>query len=214
MNTLTYDYIWNEVIYKEIKKLEKKYAHIKSQYDLKYRDLNKLKLSILQDYNKVKNILKKSYYNISDFKKNKELQNRIDNHKIAACLCYSVIKNKVFSFNVKPDMPTDIFVINYTLAYSISLSFIYAMLVAQYIKNNQQYFAKKLLEIGTLKVPPTTMNHDEYNIGRIYTLALNDIYGNTFDILTYSDMMFWIELYNRQLLENTLLPMQFEINAD
>lgn len=33
-----------------------------------------------------------------------------------------------------------------------------------------------------------------------YALALNDIYGVSFDILVYSDMMFWIEDYNKKVI--------------
>ena len=49
--------------------------------------------------------------------------------------------------------------------------------------------------------PETNPGHDSYVLGRIKTLALNDIYGNDFDVLTYADMLFWIEKYNRKLLE-------------
>ena len=35
----------------------------------------------------------------------------------------------------------------------------------------------------------------------------------TFDVLTYSDMMFWIEYYNRQLLENALIPMPLDVET-
>ena len=47
---------------------------------------------------------------------------------------------------------------------------------------------------------------DEYNAGRQKTLMLNDVFENEFDILICSDMLFWIELYNRQLLEGVLQP--------
>ena len=58
-------------------------------------------------------------------------------------------------------------------------------------------------------MPSTNKGHDEYNAGRQKTLMLNDVFENEFDILTYSDMLFWIELYNRQLLEGVLQPKVF-----
>ena len=104
-------------------------------------------------------------------------------------------------------MPKRMFTINYELAYTVSLGFIYATLIAQYKNIGREDFAEKLLQQKTLIVPKTSLGHDEYHDGRIHTLALNDIYGNTFDILTYSDMMFWIEYYNRQMIEDTLTPV-------
>ena len=83
----------------------------------------------------------------------------------------------------------------------------YTTLLAQYRRIGMLEYADRLAEQGMLLVPQTSPGHDEYHDGRIHTLALNDIYGNTFDLLTYSDMMFWIEYYNRQKLEGTIQPM-------
>lgn len=54
----------------------------------------------------------------------------------------------------------------------------------------------KLEEQGTFLFPETNKGHDSYVQGRIKVLALNDAYKNDFDILTYADMLFWIEQYN------------------
>lgn len=149
--------------------------------------------------------MKSNYYDASN--SDNDPSNRIDNHKIAACLCYSLLHNKVFSFNVDRDMPKHLFTINYEVAYSVSLSFIYAMLIVQYKNVGRDDLADKLMKQGTLYVPDTASSHDDYHTGSIHTLALNDIYGNTFDVLAYANKMFWIEFYNRQLLENTLRPI-------
>ena len=37
-------------------------------------------------------------------------------------------------------------------------------------------------------------------------MALNDIHGNSFDLLGYADMMYWIEMYTRQKIEGTVDP--------
>jgi hypothetical protein len=203
MKDTTFNYIWDEIILKNIIELESAFdADEKRKYGFHIRDLKLLKRNICVGYNVVKNDLKKNYYDMSS-----EIDSRIDNHKIATCLCYSLIQNKVFDFIVDKDMPKRMFSINYELAYTVSLGFIYATLIAQYKRNNQYDLAEKLIKQGKLYVPETSAEHDEYHVGRIHTLALNDIYGNSFDVLTYSDMMFWIEYYNRQLLENTLTPM-------
>lgn len=62
-----------------------------------------------------------------------------------------------------------------------------------------------------LRTPKTNEGHDEYNAGRQKTLMLNEVFENEFDILTYSDMLFWIEYYNGQLLENNIQPQALPI---
>lgn len=213
MKTKTFEYIWNEVIEKCIYCIEAKVSDLSKQsaidYDFRIRNLEQSKRNIFLSYNKTKNHLKSTYYNASG--NNKEAVNRIDNHKIAACLCSSLLQNKVFTFRLDTDIPTEIFCSNYELAYMVSLGTIYALLIAQYKDVGREDFAEKLQQQKTLLVPPTSIGHDSYHVGRIHTLALNDVYGNEFDILTYSDMMFWIEYYNRQILEGTLNPMSLLI---
>lgn len=206
MKEVTFNYIWTEVVEKAINNIENSFqTSEKERYHFKKNNLYLLKKQIYKDYDDIKNFLKKHYYDTS--KKTQSTQNRIDNHKIAACICYSFIQNKVFSFNVEDDMPKRMFTINYEVAYSVSLGFLYTTLLAQYRRNKKYDYAEKLVEQGKMLVPETSEGHDEYHEGRIHTLALNDIYGNAFDLLTYSDMMFWIEYYNRQKIEDTLDPM-------
>lgn len=210
MKDFTFNYIWKEVIVKAIDDVE---DGIKQSVDgtviekchFKKRKLSYLKREVNRSYEEIRDFLKENYYDTS--KKMKDPQNRIDNHKMAACICYSLIQNKVFSFDVLNDMPQKIFVSNYEVAYTVSLGFVYTTLLAQYRRKNKFKYADKLEEQGKLLVPRTSPGHDEYHDGRIHTLALNDLYGNTFDLLTYSDMMFWIEYYNRQKLEGVLEPM-------
>lgn len=206
MKDVTFRYIWNENILNTISSLEASFDESERvKYNLRVRNLSKLQNQIYEDYDSIKRNLKSNYYDAT--KGDRADDNRIDNHKIAACLCYSLLQNKVFGFDVQRDMPQRLFTINYELAYTVSLSFVFTTLVAQYKKVGREDLANKLLEQQKLLVPQTSHGHDEYHDGRIHALALNDIYGNTFDVLTYSDMMFWIEFYNRQLLEQTLSPM-------
>lgn len=206
MKDETFKYIWNEIILKAIASLENQFLEEdKLQYGFGVRNLKSLEKSVFADYNTIKRQLKKDYYNAS--KGNCNPKNRIDNHKIAACICYSLLQNKVFIFEVHDGMPKNMFTINYELAYTVSLGFIFTTLIAQYKNIGREDLANKLLGQQSLFVPMTSAGHDEYHDGRIRTLALNDVCGNTFDVLTYSDMMFWIEYYNRQTIEQTLVPI-------
>lgn len=209
MDKASFDYIWDEIIEKTIEKVNNMMSYEdKNRYCFKVRDRFQLKNGIEKDYNSIKNQLKRYYYDSSNEENN---DNRIDNHKIAACLCYSLIQNKVFAFDVKNGMSKEMFLSNYKVAYYVGLQEIYVMLLAQYKKMGESGYYSKLLNQGELVVPNTSEGHDEYHEGRIRTLALNDMYGNTFDVLTYSDMMFWIEYYNRQVIEKTIKPISLGI---
>ena len=206
MKEETFSYIWDQIAVKTILNVESRFSDdFKGKYNFEKKDLSKLKKIIHRDYDSIREYLKENYYDTSKSEKNP--RNRIDNHKIAACICYSFIRNKVFEFDVVDGMPEEMFVSNYEVAYTVCLGFLYATLIAQYKKAGHQEFAEDLINQGMLLVPTTSPGHDEYHTGRIYTLALNDMYGNTFDLLTFSDMMFWIEFYNRQRIENTLTPI-------
>lgn len=203
MKDRSFDYIWDEIILKSIEQVENSFLkQDKETYHFFVRDLTKIKRNVFSDYNSIKEHIKESYYNATNVEEDSD--NRIDNHKIAACICYSLIRNKVFDFSVSRDMPKRMFTANYEVAYISSLCFIYAMLLARYKKIGRNDLADKLSKQQKLRVPETSRGHDEYHTGRINTLALNDLYGNTFDILTFSDMMFWIEYYNRQKIEQSL----------
>jgi hypothetical protein len=102
-------------------------------------------------------------------------------------------------------MPKEIFVINYEAAYTISMGFLYMTMLAEYVISGQRECVDALAKQGTLMVPETSDGHDEYHEGRIHSIALNDMYGNTFDLLSYSGLMFWVEHYNRQLIEQAIV---------
>ena len=206
MKEETFKYIWKEIIVKSIDSLDREFTEEeKKKYNFSIRNLHELEKKINNEYELIKGLLKSNYYDAT--KSKNDPKNRIDNHKIAACICYSLLQNKVYKFDVCDDMPRRMFTSNYELAYTVSLGVIFATLIAQYKSIGRDDLANKLLKQNTLSIPQTSFGHNEYHEGRIHTLALNDIYGNSFDILTYSDMMFWIEFYNRQIIEQTLVPI-------
>ena len=131
----------------------------------------------------------------------------IDHHKIAACFCKALITKKLFAFQMDETVSENMIRSNYELAYTVSLRIIYNFLVESYKFAGESRLKEKLLDQKRLHVPKTTPSHEDYNLGRIKALALNDFYNVEFDLLSYSNIMFWIECYNRQLLAG-----QVEIN--
>lgn len=200
MKDINFNDIWDSLIVKCINKFYEEFSEEDiTTFDIKRKDIKWLKKNLLSEYNKTRKSLKQKYYYKGD-----SLTSKIDNHKISACFCKSLINQKAFTFKMKKEIPDKLFFINYKLAYIVSLGVIYITLIDYYVDLGETQIVNKLIEQGTILVPNTTEGHDNYNLGRIKTLALNDIYGNEFDILTYSDMVFWIEYYNKKLMEEKL----------
>ena len=208
MNNLTYDYIWDEIINIHLEKIYNLYKNdIITAYNPNNYD--KIKQTILEKYNFEKDRLKELYHCGED------ANNLIDIHKIAACFTKVLVNEKIFKFSLEEDIDDEIFLINAELAYYvgidlIKLSLIYFYLEIDIEENERERILNELSEIDGLLTPPTNAGHDEYNLGRKKTLNLNYIFENEFDILTYSDMLFWIEYYNRQMLEKTNTPRKLE----
>lgn len=153
---------------------------------------------IWHEYDQIRTELKNRCYEQSnDMETDGHL---IDHHKIAACFCKALVTKKLFTFKMDETVSEDMLRSNYELAYTVSLRIIYDYLVESYKHEGELLLKQKLLNQKCLYVPPTTPSHENYDLGRIKTLALNDFYGIEFDLLAYSNTMFWIELYNRQLL--------------
>ena len=130
----------------------------------------------------------------------------IDVHKIAACFAKSVIEASLMSFDKSDDMPWYIKASNYALAFHVSVNIVTFFLQAEYVytANESNEYMAKLMKKGSVSYPSTTKGHDTYTIGRIKSMALRDINGEEFDMLAYADMLFWIEYYNRQLVEEVI----------
>ena len=211
MKKYVFDWIWNQI--------EMSIVDIENNINSKFGDrwnfrrryeTNEAHDIIYKEYNIIKHRLKSHVY------KNNAVSKRIDQHKIAACFCNAFLNKKMFVFNMDDDIPAEILLSNYQLAYTVSLRIIFIFLVERYLSSDDpdiQALAQTLLDKKTLVAPNTTHTHDAYHLGRIKTLALNEFYHIEFDILGYAATMFWIEYYNRQLLENRITPYEFDENG-
>lgn len=125
----------------------------------------------------------------------------IDIHKVSACFTSAVLKVRVFEYNELTPMNMSVFYSNYTLAFLSGIHILYLCMLADYEKNGEKEMADLLKRRATFIFPETNKGHDEYLQGRVKTLALNDMYAIDFDILTYADMLYWIEKYNKEELQ-------------
>lgn len=208
MDKKTYDYIWEGIIEPNIINLQEKISKEDFiKYDIVVEDLEVAKQRIFVNYNSVKERLKELYHY-----DNGNTERLIDTHKIAACFIQVVMEERIFKYSYKHEITDELFLSNAKLAYAVGLGIIYINLLYRYCKLGEDAIVEKLQNDVCIHVPQTTPGHDEYSLGREKVLALNDVFGNEFDILTYSDMLFWIEFYNRQLLENDINP-QLQISG-
>ena len=215
MNRETYNYIWETAVCPSIqdikKSLDQQYGAT-DNYGLTILDLETHKENIYQSYSITRDRLKKQFFRLDSNKLMDD--NLIDIHKIAACFCKSILDNKIFVFEMKEETPVKVMLCNYALAFSASIGIMYLNLLGIYKEEQEKTKRDHLEEQKKSKYdylkeqkkfvfPPTNEGHDTYFMGRVKTLALNDIYGISFDLLTNSDMMFWIEDYNKKVIESS-----------
>lgn len=201
MKPETYDWVWKQIqshIVRIPQEIEQNSpgSLVRQRFELTYGD--KTKSVIYGQYVKIRDDLKAKCYS---FDSTSQIPDLIDHHKIAACLCKAFIQKKVFMFDATDSAPIEMLRSNYNLAYNASLQIIYIYLLEYYYRYRLKNCFDRLKKQKTLIAPPTTEGHDNYHLGRVKTLALNDYYGVDFDLLNFSSVMYWIEFYNRQLLE-------------
>ena len=126
---------------------------------------------------------------------------RIDIHKIASCLCAALIDTAPMTCSYLKGIPRPIAMSNYLLAFHTSMALVFMNLLDEYEQKNPG-LAAKLERKGRFSFPRVTPGHDLYTMGKVKCLALNHHYDKPFDILGYADTLYWIEFYNRHIIES------------
>lgn len=203
MTVETFEWIWDTV--------EPNIAAIEDILDAKEKDRlhfhrvytkEETKSVIYQEYDAIRKDLKAEYYKLHD--PETVDSDLLDHHKIAACMCQALLKKKVFAFDMDDTISAEMLLSNYKLAYISSLAIVYLFMLDWYITQGNKTIVDQLLNQQQLLAPKTTKTHASYHVGRIKTLAQNEHRGVAFDVLTYAAKLYWLEHYNRQLLENKI----------
>lgn len=137
----------------------------------------------------------------------------IDFHKVGACFAKAIIDSSLMSFDKHENLPWFIACSNYALAFKASVNMMIFFLQGSYYRYAKECY-DLLIKQKEIIYPATTHGHDTYSIGRIKALALADINGDGFDYLGYADMLYWIEHYNRQIIENAINVKPFIPRGD
>ena len=163
------------------------------KYDVQLNSSDLMCHKLYEEYHKFRQKIRQQYFDVG-----KNDENLIDGHKICSCITGALLNVHLVSFDKKKnDIPMNIVYSNYAIAFLSGIYIQYLFLLSDYMHDNDMESFETLKEQATFYFPETNPGHDSYVCGRIKTLALNDIYGNDFDILTYADMLFWIEKYNK-----------------
>ena len=176
---------------------------MKHQEDYKVKlDLSDEKREkVYLEYEEIRIEVRNNYFNTGN-----NDENKIDVHKICACITGALLKVRLVSFDMNDrNIPKTIVYSNYAIAFLGAIYVMYLLLLSDYEHDGEMILYNKLKKQATFFFPETNEGHDSYIQGRIKTLALNDIWGIDFDVLTYADMLFWIEKYNKDMLKRVLI---------
>lgn len=205
-----FNYIWDKIVYGAVINVydELKKRDFVSQHNIALRSLGvdgQFHNDVYEGYSKARKELKSKYFFLPDGKIDDSL---MDCHKIAACMCRSLIENKAFSFDFDPckAIPGFVSTCNYNVAWLVSVGIVKMFLLRSLKRQLDHGVAEDrdanyrryvlLREATPLFFPPVNRGHDSYDVCIIKMLALNDWYQNGFDMLSYANIMFCIESYN------------------
>lgn len=205
MNDETKKVLWEagikttiQAVYGTIPKADVDRFHVKALIDKKQKD------KVFAEYEKQRAIFKDSF-----FETGKAGKNRIDNHKIVSALMCALLHNRCIEYDLDKSLPKQIYLANYYVSFLAGVRCLFLLRIGTdaYLKRNA--WAEMLMEQKNFRFPTTSKGHDPYVLGRVKALALSDANQAPFDLLGYADMLFWIEKFNMDHIEQSV---QFKAN--
>lgn len=198
MTETTFSYLWEEAVEKVVdnvwKSIPKKDI---DKYHFIRNDTEVAKIKIRQSYGEAREKVRSIYFDVGE-----DETNLMDVHKVCSCFTKALLEIKMFHYDLgDEEVSLKLVYSNYEAAFLIGIHMMYLFLLSDYDAQGSIGYYEKLEKQATFYFPETNPGHDAYAIGRIKTLAINDICGNDFDLLTYADMLYWIEKYNKELIE-------------
>lgn len=195
MEDITFDEIWNNIIVPMSKKLYQEAKEGNKDVEFSVHNTSADVSEFKSLYESTRDSLKQRFH----YNHHGEDDRRIDIHKVAACFAAAIMEYEIFRFEVAEGLSDEIFLLNARLAYNVSLAIIRENIFYKYRDNTETL---SFVRTHKLYMPQTTEGHDRFSLGRVKTLMLNSIFLEDFDILAYSDMMYWIEMFNVMIIED------------
>lgn len=190
-------------------------AEFKNSFNFACKDIAQIHDSCKRFYEDKNEELKKRFYG-SKYNHEKSSKGELcfDLHKMGAIICYSLIKYKVFSFDVKAvrnyinrnsitdtDYIANNVLANYRLAFHVSVLLVYCKMLYDAQKNGDNELYAKLFAQRGLSLYKKSQDHDSFKNSVIMDLAKRDTQGRSFDYFMYSTILFQLEEYNKLLLQ-------------
>ncbi len=197
MKIETFDYLWEQGIVKAAQNVVSEIpADVRSRYNLTIDVSKEMCKKLYLEYEEIRLRVRNNYFNTGS-----NDENKMDGHKICACITGALLNVRLVSFDILDGkMPKSVLYSNYAIAFMAAIYIMFLFLLSDYEKKGMTKCYNDLIDKSTFEFPETNLGHDSYVQGRIKTLALNDICGVDFDVLTYADMLFWIEKYNKEII--------------
>lgn len=197
----TFEYIWRQGIAKAAQDVFDEISPaLREKYSVRIDVSNAMCQKLYHQYEDVRLLIRKKYFDTG-----KDEENKIDGHKICACITGALLNVRMINYEMPDEeMPVKVVYANYEVAFLSAIYVMYLFLLSDLERDGKTELYEELKKQATFVFPKTNFGHDSYVQGRIKTLALNDLCGNDFDVLTYADMLFWIERYNKEMIYNKL----------
>lgn len=197
----TFEYIWRQGIAKAAQDVFDEISPaLREKYSVRIDVSNAMCQKLYHQYEDVRLLVRKKYFDTG-----KDEENKIDGHKICACITGALLNVRMINYEMPDEeMPVKVVYANYEVAFLSAIYVMYLFLLSDLERDGKTELYEELKKQATFFFPKTNPGHDPYVQGRIKTLALNDLCGNDFDVLTYADMLFWIERYNKEMIYNKL----------
>ena len=201
MKKETFLYLWGQGIVKAASDIVAELPDdLKEEYNVVLNVTDSEFDKLYNEYETFRKNVRQRYFDVG-----KDDKNLMDGHKVCSCITGALLNVRLVTFDEKTEnMPMEIVYSNYAIAFLSGIYIQYLFLLSDYLELHDTDGFEILKEQATFYFPETNAGHDSYVTGRIKTLALNDMYGNDFDVLTYADMLFWIEKYNKHLISEKL----------
>lgn len=223
-----YSQIWEKAIWPEVCVVEEECdAQFCAECAVRKNPLPEWKRALENEYRALRENLKERCY--GDNAGNGSL----DARKLAAIFCKALMKKKAFQYDTKKALPlvqakqrelspvafncwaVNNILINYKLAYYVSLQLVYLTLLEQLLSSyegakvkskaqliKEQSMAKCLNNHGHLYRYPFSPDADSFDVNVIIGMARADYEDRDFDLFLFAMQLYQIEMYTMERLKN------------
>jgi len=194
MDFATYEKIWVSSIKPKIDRM------LASDNDIYFIE-GQIKEKIWLTYEECKNNVHSYMYNPDG---------RIDRHKIAAVLLYSIIKNKPFELkflHVKQPLKSSSILANETIGLHAALAVVWSFIIEDANQNSDKN-KHDLFQYGFVF---PKCQHDSYE-ANLYKMLYYSKFNQCYDIFAFAHILFLIEAYT-ELYRKTVLFGQLQQNC-